>query len=171
MLMRMNYPRSPANLEITLYVLPFVLLGIWLFNSWKLGKFQKKKSRILALVVIVIFATVSCVWYFTSKSFRPNWETTERDIVRVYMFRDSEETMKPNFILFENGTFQMSFSGVSSYIGVGTYSLENDRLTLKTDDGDFVYCFDAVDDTYVFDASASSDMVWFSDMYDGCVFY
>jgi len=43
MLMLMNYPRSPENLETTLYVLPFVFLGIWLFNAWKMGKFQKKK--------------------------------------------------------------------------------------------------------------------------------
>lgn len=132
---------------------------------------RKKKSIIVFLVVIVILTTVSCVWYFTSKAFQPEIKTIEKDIDRVYMFRDSEERMKPSFILFTNGTFQMTFSAVSSYIGIGTYSLENDRLTLKTDDGDFIYCFDAVDDTYVFDASASSDMVWFSDMYDGCVFY
>ncbi len=132
----------------------------------------KKKSIIISLVfVIVILTTASCVWYFTSKAFQPEIELIERDVIGIYMFRDSEQTMKPSFILYTNGTFQMTFSAVSSYIGIGTYSLENGLLTLKTNDEDFIYCFDAVDDKYVFNADASSDMVWFSDMYDGCVFY
>ena len=52
----------------------------------------------------------------------------------------------------------------------GEYDLENGRLTLKTDDGRFVYCFNEVDGKMVFDGEASSEMVWFSGMYDGCVF-
>ena len=133
---------------------------------------EKKKSIIVFLVfVIVILTTASCVWHSTSEAFQPETELTERDVIGIYMFRDSEQTIQPNFILYTNGTFQMTFSAVSSYIGIGTYSLEKGLLTLKTNDEDFIYCFDAVDDTYVFNADASSDMVWFSDMYDGCVFY
>lgn len=104
------------------------------------------------------------------KSLEEYYQPNETSATRIYMFRGSEKLMKPNFSLYENGTFQMTFSVESSYIGIGTYTLENGRLTLRTDDGNYVYCFNAVDDTYVFDANASSDMVWFSDMTDGSVF-
>ena len=104
------------------------------------------------------------------KSLEEYYNPNEDKAVRVYMFRDSEKLMKPTFTLYENGTFQITFSVESSYVGIGTYTLVDGRLTLKTDDGNYIYCFDAVDNTYVFDAEASSDMVWFSDMTDGCVF-
>ncbi|MBE6570537.1 MAG: hypothetical protein E7658_10045 [Ruminococcaceae bacterium] len=132
---------------------------------------KEKRSILLIGLAVVIFATAVCVWYCTSRPFLPETKTIERDVLGIYMFRDSEEVMRPCFILYKDGTFSMTFSAVSSYIGIGTYENENGRLTLRTHDGDFVYCFDAVDDTYVFDAEASSDIVWFSDMHDGCVFY
>jgi len=129
----------------------------------------KKKIIILSLVsVIVLLAVITCIWDFTSKPVTTASETNEG---RIYIFRDSEKLVKPKFTLYENGTFHMTFSVESSYLGVGTYVLENDRLILRTDDGDYIYCFDVVDNGYVFDAAASSDMVWFSDIYDGCLFY
>ena len=104
------------------------------------------------------------------KSLEEYYKPNEDKALRVYMFRDSERLVKPKFFLYEDGTFQMTFSAESSYAGIGTYTLIDGRLTLKTDDGNYTYCFDAVNNTYVFDAKASSDMVWFSDMTDGCVF-
>ncbi len=89
---------------------------------------------------------------------------------RLYVFKDSEMIFKPKFSLFDDGTFQMTFSIHSSYLGIGKYTLADGRLTLKTDDGEYIYFFDAVGDSYVFDAEASSDMVWFSDVTDGAVF-
>lgn len=129
----------------------------------------KKKIIILSLVsVIVLLAVITCIWDFTSKPVTTASETNEG---RIYIFRASEKLVKPKFTLYENGTFHMTFSVESSYSGIGTYSLENGRLILRTDDGNYIYCFDVVDDGYAFDAEASSDMVWFSDINDGCVFY
>lgn len=104
------------------------------------------------------------------KSLEEYYKPNEDKTVRVYMFRDSQKLMKPSFTLYENGTFQMTFAVESSYIGIGTYTLADGRLTLKTDDGNYIYCFDSIGNTYVFDAEASSGMVWLSDMTDGCVF-
>jgi len=130
---------------------------------------RKKKIIIISFVsVIVLLAAISSIRHFTSKPVILAVETNE---CRVYSFRDSQKLFKPKFTLYENGTFHMTFSVESSYLGVGTYVLENDRLILRTDDGDYIYCFDVVDNGYVFDAAASSDMVWFSDIYDGCLFY
>lgn len=101
----------------------------------------------------------------------PDSGTANAALIKRYVFSDSQEAViKPSFSLYDNGVFTFTFSGYSSYYGVGTYDLENNRLTLKTDDGQYIYCFDAVNNTMVFDAAASSDALWHSDLYDGCVF-
>ena len=108
---------------------------------------------------------------YVSSFHYPDSGTSTATAIKQYTFKESEEKLlKPNFTLLDNGKFTFTFSGISSYLGVGEYDLENGRLTLKTDDGRFVYCFNEVDGKMVFDAEASSEMVWFSGMYDGCVF-
>lgn len=92
------------------------------------------------------------------------------EMSRVYVYRDSENVLPASFTLYEDNTFTFTFSAVSSYIGVGTYRIENDQLILTTDDGNFVYTFTAGDDGYIFDAENSSDMIWFADFQDGSVF-
>lgn len=87
----------------------------------------------------------------------------------VYVFDESEDVMKPCVALRENGQFSFTFSAISSYIGVGEYEMTDDRLILRTDDGQFVYTFDIAGDTIVFDAENSSDVTWFSGLYDGAV--
>lgn len=93
------------------------------------------------------------------------------EVVRYYSMRSSDDIMKPGFALFEDGTFSMTFSVYSSYIGIGTYEMTEDKLILRTDDGQFIYVFDIVDDKMIFDAEASSEMVWFSGMVDGSAFW
>jgi len=78
---------------------------------------------------------------------------------RIYYFNDSvEPVIKPSVILDDTtNTFQFTFSMFSSYIANGTYKLDNDRLILRTNDGfDYIYVFDVVDDTFIFDADSSS---------------
>ena len=96
----------------------------------------------------------------------------QRDNSRVYVYRDSEEkVIKPSFVLQKNGTFSMTFSAVSSYIGVGKYELTDETLSLYTDDGDFEYHFDVTEDGFAFDKEKSSDMTWFAKIPDGALFY
>jgi len=90
--------------------------------------------------------------------------------VRVYSVQDAEPLFRPSLTLYEDGTFQMIFSPVSSYIGVGTYERSDERLTLHTDDGKFTYTFDVVEDALRFDADASSEWLWFADLQDGDFF-
>jgi len=96
----------------------------------------------------------------------------QRDNSRVYVYRDSEEkVIKPSFVLQENGTFSMTFSVVSSYIGVGKYELTDETLSLYTDDGDFEYHFDVTEEGFAFNGEKSSDMTWFAKIPDGALFY
>ena len=43
---------------------------------------------------------------------------------------------------------------------IGNFTIVDGCLKLKTDDGNYIFGFDAVVNTYVFDAEVSSDMVF-----------
>ena len=90
----------------------------------------------------------------------------ENSVVKSYYFEEGSGTCVS---LHDNGEFSFTFSFISSYFGYGKYEIEGGRLTLRTEDGNFVYVFDMIDDTLVFDAEASSEMTWFSELYDGAV--
>ena len=90
--------------------------------------------------------------------------TVGAEIEGKYSFHDLSIT------LFDNGRFTFIFSVYSSYVGLGDYDLEENRLTLRTDDGKHIYFFDIVDDALIFDAGASSDILWPSDIFDRAVF-
>lgn len=62
----------------------------------------------------------------------------------------------PSFQLSSDGTFTFHISVVSSYIGVGSYSLSKEELILKTSDGWYIWCFDVTADGFAYDASRSS---------------
>ena len=75
-------------------------------------------------------------------------------------------------ISFSHGKFAIMFSYLSSYIGVGDYSVSGDVLTLPTDDGRYVYRFFIREngEKLVFDGKNSSEMRWFSETMDGAEF-
>ena len=105
-----------------------------------------------------------------SSTVYPDSGTANAQLIHSYVFTKSEETIKPSIALFDNGKFTFTFSAISSYFGHGEYNLEDEHLTLKTDDGRYIYVFDVVDDCLVFDADMSSKELWYSDIYDGAVF-
>ncbi|NLW49211.1 MAG: lipocalin family protein [Firmicutes bacterium] len=101
----------------------------------------------------------------------PDQQIPSGNLISIYAYKEGDDIMHTASVsLYDSGEFMFTFSPLSSYIGHGTYTIENDRLTLKTGDGDFTYVFDMVDDTLVFDAGASSSMAWYSGMEDGSVF-
>ena len=104
-----------------------------------------------------------------SSTLFPDRGTANADPIRTYVFTESEDVIKPSVTLFDNGYFSFTFSGISSYLGMGTYETENNRLTLHTDDGSFIYVFDMVEDHLEFDADASSKQLWFSNLYNGAI--
>ncbi len=91
--------------------------------------------------------------------------------IKIYQYTGDEFEESATVTLYDNGDFLFNFSPISSYIGSGRYTIEDGRLTLKTSDDRFTYAFQMEGDTLVFDADASSDMVWFSDLEDGSVLY
>ena len=95
--------------------------------------------------------------------------TENADPIRTYVFTDSEDAAKPCLTLYDNGWFLFTFSLFTHYQGTGPYEIVNDRLILRTYDGQFVYEFDIVEDYLQFDAESSSEELWSSALYDGAI--
>jgi hypothetical protein len=83
---------------------------------------------------------------------------------------DAMGLMSSDISLYEDGTFYMCFSSLSSYTGHGPYSLENGQLVLNTSDGKYTYRFDVVGDKLVYREEGSSTRDWWADLFDGCIF-
>lgn len=88
---------------------------------------------------------------------------------KTYVFRESEDVIKPTLSLFEGNEFTFTFSGISSYWGVGIYNIKEDLLVLQTSDGSYRYVFEIKGDELIFDAQKSSKELHFSGLYDGAV--
>ena len=59
----------------------------------------------------------------------------------------------------EEGTFSFAYDVLSSYLAVGTYEINGDKVELTTEDGTFHYTFYSADeDTLRFSADESSDV-------------
>ena len=83
--------------------------------------------------------------------------------------KDAYDTMYPSIWLREDGTFTMTYSVISSYIGSGTYTLEKGQLVLTTSIGG-VYRFDVAGDKLVYREEGSTGSDWWADLFDGCIF-
>ncbi|MBQ8624412.1 MAG: hypothetical protein IJ424_08640 [Oscillospiraceae bacterium] len=91
--------------------------------------------------------------------------------LRAYVYETEEdELMPPTVTLLEDNRFMFVFSPISSYIGFGTYAINEDVLTLTTDDGEYVYIFEIANGKLVFNAEDSSEMTWFAEIPDGAEF-
>lgn len=94
----------------------------------------------------------------------------DSELLGKYDFISEESEMTSTVVLNEDGTFVFTFSPLSDYIGSGKYTIKNDVLTLKTDDGKYHYVFKMKDGTLIFDAEKSSEQLWFGEFTDGSVF-
>ena len=77
----------------------------------------------------------------------------------------------PSVTLYPDCRFSFEFDAASSYFGHGKFLIEDGQLVLNTDDGEYTYRFDIVEDTLVFRAEGSSNIDWGANLYDGCVFH
>ncbi|MGL4344666.1 MAG: hypothetical protein ACRCTE_05685 [Cellulosilyticaceae bacterium] len=88
----------------------------------------------------------------------------------TYTLEASQDIVKPTIELREDGGFIFVFSSLSSYIGYGTYEIEENQLKLETDDQKYTYLFDIVDETLAFDANSSSEITDLATIFDGAIF-
>jgi len=77
---------------------------------------------------------------------------------------EADYLMGPRFQLNTDGTFRFSANPLTSYLGVGSYTLEGGKLVMKTGDGEFTWTFRVEEDAFVFDADASSAVSWYPNL-------
>ncbi len=86
----------------------------------------------------------------------------QRGMVRTYGYwGDLNETVgltHSTIRLGDNGKFNFMISPLSSYIGIGTYTMDKEKLIMYTDDGLYTYTFDVDGDNLIFNAAESSRM-------------
>lgn len=75
-----------------------------------------------------------------------------------YILKTVNEEIVPPKIVISEDTFTFTYDSLSSYMNVGTYSIEKNMLTLTTDDGRYHYTFKIHDNTLVFESENSSSV-------------
>ena len=127
-----------------------------------------KKPAFWIIAASIILCVIAAVCLLTNPKNKSKEEITP---LEGYIYvADVDEMMPARITLFDDGTFSFFFSPISSYLGTGSYTVEDNRLTLSTRDIVFTYVFDIHGNTLVFDADASSTQTWFSNLYDGAKF-
>lgn len=77
---------------------------------------------------------------------------------KIYGFSDGGLHCNAKLILYDENRIEFCYSLLSSYIPTGTYTLDDEKLVMKTDDGKFGYTFLVDGDSLIFDSSASSEL-------------
>lgn len=77
---------------------------------------------------------------------------------KVYGFSNGGLHCNAKLTLYGENRIEFCYSLLSSYIPTGTYTLDDEKLVMKTDDGKFGYTFLVDGDSLIFDASASSEL-------------
>ena len=126
---------------------------------------KKLTAVLLALLVL---------WSCTACGERDAGEIgIDSELGQVYICTEVDSVIRPSVRLLAENRFSFTFSAVSSYLGVGTYSIRGDRLVLHTDDGTYTYTFRTEGEDMerlIFVADESSDFLHFGEFGDGAVF-
>ena len=77
---------------------------------------------------------------------------------------EANDLYGPRIQLKPDGTFFFSENPLSSYLGHGSYTMQNGQLVLKTDDGHYTWTFHMEDGMLYYDAEHSSIVRWYPDL-------
>lgn len=132
-------------------------------DIWKYQKNSHIKIAVgLAMIAIV---TVACA-ADTNLTIDENTEENvkEVDLCGMYITEyDSIEGLDglgPSLYLAQDNRFVFTYNILSSYLGVGIYSMENQIVTANTDDGKYTYVFHILEDgSLLFDVDKSAEVL------------
>ena len=139
---------------------------------------MKRTTTMLIALLLCLFIFTGCDCDLSKNSnFQSTNDTvdTSEDIVieRIYVCEESDDVFKPIITLLGDNKCSFTFSALSSYLGIGTYTIEDDFFVLNTDDGLYTYTFkiEGEDmDRLIFVADKSSDYIHQGQFEDGSVF-
>lgn len=92
---------------------------------------------------------------------------------RLVKHGKSPAPVRPSVILSKNNKFYIHASVFSSYMPVGSYKMDDDRLTMTTYEGRYTYVFLLDGDKLIFQAGESSEITVYANerpIVDGDVF-
>ena len=139
---------------------------------------MKRTTTMLIALLLCLFIFTGCDRDLSknsnSQSTNDTVDTSEDiAIKRIYVYEESDDVVKPIITLFGDNKCSFTFSALSSYLGIGTYTIEDDFFVLNTDDGLYTYTFkiEGEDmDRLIFVADKSSDYIHQGQFEDGSVF-
>jgi hypothetical protein len=146
------------------------------------GTFMKRTTTMLIALLFCLFIFTGCDCDLSKNSNSQSTNDTvdtsadhvsEENSRRVYIHEESDDVFKPSITLFDDHKCSFTFSALSSYLGIGTYTIEDDFFVLNTDDGLYTYTFkiEGEDmDRLIFVADKSSDYIHQGQFEDGSVF-
>ena len=112
------------------------------------------------LIAMAAVSLLLCVVLLTS--------CQENTLKGTYRFNEGGNYSEVTFQ--EDGSFVFTFSPISSYLGVGTFTLKGDKVVLETSDGMNRYVFRITEDGIEFVADESSEFRWYGEFTDGSLF-
>lgn len=83
---------------------------------------------------------------------------SDKDIKKVYVYKESSDVMQPTLTLYENNRFKFFYAAISSYLPFGSYIEENGKLICKTDDNNYTYTFTIDNERLIFNEKESSEI-------------
>ena len=139
---------------------------------------MKRTTTMLIALLLCLFIFTACDRDLSknsnSQSTNDTVDTSEDIVIeRIYVCEESDDVFKPIITLFGDNKCSFTFSALSSYLGIGTYTIEDDFFVLNTDDGLYTYTFkiEGEDmDRLIFVADKSSDYIHQGQFEDGSVF-
>lgn len=164
-----NSPKLTKKLSYDIILIPNLSSGrVFIMEE---NKVNVRKLTLIALAVLALCVIVGALIFIFGEHSEPDtfYPKAYGDEV-IYSFGNDVSPIHSTFLtLTSDGRFSMTFSMISSYIGIGSYTVDGDKLTLRTDDGEFFYTFFIEDggNALAFDEENSSKMTWFSEMKNG----
>lgn len=116
------------------------------------------------LLAVLICAVLAACFLFVPK------EAQLKPLPCVYKFEGDDLLNSASVSLDTDGKFMLAFSPISSYLGIGDYTVEDGRLILPLEGMDEKYVFTIRGETLVFDGKASTEVGHHGTFTDGAVF-
>ena len=117
----------------------------------------------------ILLAVLVCVMLAACFLFVPK-DAQLKPLPCTYTFDGDDLFSSASVSLGTDGKFMLSFSPISSYLGIGDYTVEGNRLILPLEGMNEKYVFKIRGETLVFDGKASTEVGHRGAFTDGGVF-
>lgn len=108
-----------------------------------------KKTWISLIMVLIILLLTGC---------NSNNDTHTVENGTYILVQEAAETAFVPYVTISDDTISFSFDPLSSYWPLGSYSIEDDKLTMTTDDNMNTYVFQIDGDNLIFQKDESSSV-------------